>query len=94
MEINEYIVEKLNDPTGILTGERYEFLLYLDVDEDDDLYTESGVGLRVLFASDETGDRIASYHFFERNTEKMLDFELEEDEKEAVLTFCIEKKEE
>jgi hypothetical protein len=92
MEINEFIVSKITDPTGILEGERYEFLLFLDVDEDDDLYSETGVGLRVLFVSDQAGERIATYHFFERSTEKVLDFELEDDEKIAVLTFCIENK--
>ena len=29
MEINEYIVDKILDPTGIITGERYEFRLYI-----------------------------------------------------------------
>ena len=88
MEINEFIVDKILDPTGIITGERYEYRLYITLDEDDELYAEGGTGLRVIFAIDEDEGRIASYHFFERTTEKPMDFELEDDEKEIVLEFC------
>lgn len=88
LEINEYTLERINDPTGILTGERYEYRLYLTVDEEDELYSESGVGLRVIFAVDEGVERIATYNFFERTTDKQLDFELEEDEEAVVLAFC------
>ena len=88
MEINEYIVDKILDPTGIITGERYEFRLYITLDEEDDLYAEGGTGLRVIYAVDGDEGRIASYHFFERTTEKPMDFELEDDEKEIVLEFC------
>ena len=88
MEINEYIIKKINDPTGIIAGERYEFRLYINLDEEDELYSEGGTGLRVIFAIDEDEGRIASYHFFERSSEKVLDFELEDDEKEIVLAYC------
>ncbi|CAM3156819.1 DUF6509 domain-containing protein [Filibacter tadaridae] len=88
MEINEYTVNKMTDPTGILTGERYEFRLYINLDEDDELYADGGTGLRVLFKVDDNVERIASYHFFERATEKALDFELENEEEAVVLEFC------
>ena len=88
MEINEHIVDQILDPTGIIAGERYQFRLYLTLDEEDELYAEGGTGLRVIFAVDGEEERIASYHFFERATEKVLDFELEDDEKEIVLSFC------
>lgn len=88
MEINEFIVDKILDPTGIITGERYEFRLYIGLDEEDELYADGGTGLRVIFAVDGDVSRIASYHFFERTTEKPMDFELEDDEKEIVLEFC------
>lgn len=88
MQIDEYIVEKLVDPTGILTGDRYEFRLYLTLEEDDELYTEEGTGLRVIYKVDGEEQGIASYHFFERSTEEVLDFELEEDEMDLVLEFC------
>jgi len=54
----------------------------------DELYADGGTGLRVIFAVDGDVSRIASYHFFERTTEKPMDFELEDDEKEIVLEFC------
>lgn len=88
MEINEYIVERIIDPTGIISGDRYEYRLYISLDEDDELYAEGGTGLRVIFAVEGDEGRIASYHFFERSTDKPMDFELEEDEKEIVLAFC------
>lgn len=88
MEINEYIVDKLNDPTGIISGDRYEFRLYITVDEEDELFEEGGTGLRVIFATEGERDWIATYHFFERSTEKHLDFEMEDGEKEIILEFC------
>jgi hypothetical protein len=88
MEITEYIIKKINDPTGIIAGERFEYRLYIDLDEEDELYSEGGTGLRVIFAVDEDEGRIASYHFFERASENVLDFELEDDEKAIVLEYC------
>ena len=38
MNITEYTVEEIIDPTGILTGNRYEFMLNIEVPEDDELY--------------------------------------------------------
>ena len=40
IKINEYSVEKLVDPFGILMGERYEYLLDIKVEEDDELFTK------------------------------------------------------
>ncbi|WP_342510793.1 DUF6509 family protein [Sporosarcina sp. FSL K6-1522] len=88
MNITEHVVTQMLDPTGILTGERYEFRLYIELEEDDELYAEGGTGLRVIFAVDGDQERIASYHFFERTTEKVLDFGLEDDEEAIVLAFC------
>ena len=39
MNITEYTVEQIKDPTGILAGRRYEFLLNIEVPEEDELYT-------------------------------------------------------
>ena len=36
MEIINYEVEKLQDPTGILTGERFEYTMAIKVDEEDE----------------------------------------------------------
>ena len=88
LNIKGHEVEKLEDPFGLLSGDRYEFFLELEVDEEDELYSEKGVGLKCIFVHDESGDKITSYYFFERVTEKVLDFELEEDEEELVLSYC------
>lgn len=88
MNIQEYSVEELVDPTGIIQGKRFEFLLYIVLEENDELYVEEGTGLRVIFAMDGEKEWIASNHFFERSTDKPLDFELEDEEKEMILQFC------
>ena len=48
VNITEYTVELIKDPTGILTGNRYEFFLNISVPEDDELYHENGLQLKVL----------------------------------------------
>ncbi|XKG12591.1 DUF6509 family protein [Sutcliffiella horikoshii] len=90
MNIKGHEAEKLKDPTGIIEGDRFEFFLDLEIDEEDELYTEQGVYLKVIFAVEESGQRIAQYQFFEENTNKALDFEMEEEEEQAVLAYCGE----
>lgn len=90
MNIKKYEAEKLNDPTGIIEGDRYEFFLELEVDEEDELFSEEGVYLKVIFAVEESGFRIAQYQFYEENTNTSLDFEMEEEEEQAVLAYCGE----
>lgn len=84
----EFSVEKLQDPTGILTDETYEFLLYLQVDQEDELYCESGVGIRLIVGVNEEVVKIKQYNFFESGENNPLDFALEEDEEEFLLQFC------
>jgi hypothetical protein len=88
LNITDHEVEKLEDPFGLLSGERYEFFLELEVDEEDELYSEKGTGLKCIYVRDGNLEKITSYHFFEQGTEKVLDFELEEDEEELVLSYC------
>ncbi|MBO0958343.1 pullulanase [Neobacillus sp. MM2021_6] len=88
LNITGHEVEKLEDPFGLLPGDRYEFFLELDVDMEDELYSDKGIGLKVIYVSEETGDKITSYYFYERGSETVLDFALEEDEEELVLTYC------
>lgn len=90
IEIQSYTVEKLEDPFGILSGERYEYLLEIAVPEDDELYTEKGLQLRVIYVMDENKDQISKYEFIESETQSVLDFELEDDELSMVLQFCKE----
>lgn len=90
LNIKGHTVEKIEDPFGLLSGERFEFFLELEVDEEDELYSDKGVGIRVLFIDDEKGPRISNYHLYERGTDKVLDFALEEDEEELVFSYCKE----
>ncbi|WP_102274954.1 DUF6509 family protein [Cytobacillus massiliigabonensis] len=88
MKITGYSVEQLNDPTGILIGERFEFFLDIEVDEDDELFSENGVQLRILFYQNEDDSRILNYHFL--SSEKILEFALDEDEEQTITKFCSE----
>ncbi|AOV07262.1 DUF6509 family protein [Sporosarcina ureilytica] len=88
MEITEYIAEKIVDPTGLISGERYEFRLFVMLNEEDELYTDAGVGVRAILAVDEEQDRLVVAHFFDRATDEPFDFELEEEELSTILTFC------
>jgi len=88
MKIISYTIEKLEDPTSILSGERYEFFLDLEVDEEDELYSENGVRLRVLFYKNEEDIKVLNYYFLV--SENILDFALDEDEEKMVTQFCHE----
>lgn len=91
MNIIKHEIEEIVDPTGILAGKRYECILHLDVEEDDELYSENGVYVKVLLAMDDNGHRLLSHHLYEENTNKYLDFELEEDELAVILSYCLEQ---
>ncbi|WP_040226049.1 DUF6509 family protein [Bhargavaea cecembensis] len=88
MDITGHQVEQLHDPTGIIEGERYEFFLDLDIDEEDELYTEGGVRLRVLYAVRDGREWIAAYDFIGAATGEVLGFALEDDEEEEVNAYC------
>ncbi|MCP2035732.1 hypothetical protein L1279_002746 [Planomicrobium sp. HSC-17F08] len=91
MEITNFGFNQLKDPTGIIEGERYEFLLDVEVEEDDELFTEGGLELRVILAVEEDGARIAHYNFADKLSREVLEFGLEEDEEAEVLAFCKDK---
>ncbi|GGG08784.1 DUF6509 family protein [Paenibacillus abyssi] len=88
--ITAYSVEFIKDPFGILTGERYEFILDLEVDEDDELYSEKGLYVKVIYRVDESTSEIVKYDIYERTTERYLEFDFEEEELEAIAAFCKE----
>ncbi|MCJ7842020.1 DUF6509 family protein [Lederbergia sp. NSJ-179] len=88
MKITGYTVEELHDPTGILDGTRYEFFLQIEVPEEDELFTENGLLLRVIFADVNQSQSILHYEFMERNSHAILDFALEQDEEALVFDFC------
>ena len=90
IEIQSYTVEKLEDPFGILSGERFEYILEIAVPEDDELYSEKGLMLRVIYVVDGSKEQISKYEIIENETQSVLDFELEEEELAMVLSFCKE----
>lgn len=90
LSITEYRAELVKDPFGILAGKRYEFILELNVEEDDELYSEHGVYAKVVFKSEEDRSGIVTCDLYERTTDKYLDIELEEEEKAAFAAFCAE----
>lgn len=83
-------VELVNDPFGILPGKRYEFILDIEVDEDDELYSESGLYIRVIYRVEEGNMGIVKYEIYENKTEQYLDFEMESNEEELVEAYCRE----
>jgi hypothetical protein len=88
MEITSHTVDKLVDPTGILIGDRYEFVLQIEVPEDDELYSENGIYLKAIIAVVDDEVRVAQYQMFEKGSNEYMDFELEEDEKEFIAKYC------
>lgn len=90
MEITGHTVELLEDPFGLLQGNRYEYFLDINVDEEDELYTEKGLLLKVIFLVDGGEGRILQNYFIEEESEKVLDFDLEDDEVDAVKVYCME----
>lgn len=88
--IKEFTVESIVDPFGILEGKRLDFELFIEVDEEDELYYEDGVCIKVLASVINGQTRVIKYDIIENKENKVLDFELEEDEYTFVEKFCIE----
>ncbi|MDF0727869.1 DUF6509 family protein [Cytobacillus sp. S13-E01] len=88
MNITGHTISKLEDPMGLLTGERYEFILHIEVPIEDELHSEKGIFIRAILVTDEKGERIAQYHLIEKETNQHLDFELEQEEEEMIITYC------
>lgn len=89
-EITSYTVEWIRDPFGIIPGRRYEFLLDIEVDEEDEMYLDSGLALRLIYKVEEAGASIVKYEFVEKATGKYLDFAMEPEEQAEIEVFCKE----
>lgn len=89
--ITEYSAEKMKDPFGILTGDRYELMLTLEVEEDDELHHDDGVTLRVVYLSEADTAKIVKYEFQTTTSGQYIDMEMEEDELEFVAAFCRDR---
>ncbi|KYC92258.1 DUF6509 family protein [Heyndrickxia sporothermodurans] len=90
MNITGFTIEKLEDPTGILVGDRYEYIIDIEVPEDDELFSENGLYVKVIYVVNGNEQRIAQYQIFENITHTYLDFELEEEELQMLHVFCKE----
>ncbi|MCE3203929.1 pullulanase [Paenibacillus sonchi] len=90
LTFTSYTVENVRDPFGILSGKRYEFVINLDVPEEDELYEENGVSARVIVKVEDEEASIINYDLLETTTGRILDFDMEEDEEAALVLFCKE----
>ncbi|MCQ4085310.1 DUF6509 family protein [Saccharibacillus sp. JS10] len=90
MEFTTYTVEKIRDAFGIVEGERYEFIIDFEVDEEDELFTPQGLLLRVIYGVNGETKKIIKHEIIERGTNQVLEFDLEDDELEETLAFCGE----
>ncbi|GLC90164.1 DUF6509 family protein [Lysinibacillus piscis] len=88
MEITQFSMEEILDPTNIIEGKRYEFILDVEVDEEDELYHEAGIELRVLIGEKGEEPFILNYFIMEKGEGEYLDFALEDDELAEILAFC------
>jgi len=88
LTIKEYSAEYVKDPFGILSGKRYEFIVDLELPEDDELFSEHGIYVRVVYKVDGDQGSIAKYDLIERTTNEVLDYDLEPEEEEELAAFC------
>ena len=91
LDITQFSVEEIKDPTNIIEGKRYEFLLDVEIDEEDELYSEAGIEVRVLIGHNEDDIRILNYFIIDKAENEYLDFALEDDEEAMILAFCKEQ---
>lgn len=91
MEITAFSIEEIKDPTNIIEGKRYEFLLDVEVDEEDELYSAAGIEIRVIAGQKDEEVRVLNYFLTDKADNKMLDFALEEEEEAMILQFVSEE---
>ena len=91
MEITASSIEEIKDPTNIIEGKRYEFLLDVEVDEEDELYSPAGIEIRVIAGQKDEEVQILNYFLTDKADNKMLDFALEEEEEAMILHFVREE---
>ncbi|MFC4598285.1 DUF6509 family protein [Cohnella hongkongensis] len=88
LAVTEYSVELVKDPFRILSGKRYEFVIELDLDEEDELYSPGGIEIKAVYKVDEEQAAVVSYGLYEKSTGRYLDAELEDEEEAALADFC------
>ncbi|WAA08618.1 DUF6509 family protein [Fervidibacillus albus] len=88
MDIIDYEMERLDDPTGILQGDRFEFYLDIQVPEDDEMYSENGLYIKLIYAVEGESRHIAQYQIFEKTTDTYLPYSLEDEEVAFINQYC------
>lgn len=91
MQIGAFSVEEIKDPTNIIEGKRFEFLIDIEVDEEDELYSEAGIEARVIVGQKEEEVRILNYFLLDKADNEILEFALEQEEEEIILRFVQEE---
>lgn len=91
MEITQYSIEEIKDPTNIIEGKRFEFLLDVEVDEEDELYTPAGLEVRAIVGQIDEAVRLINYFITDKSNNEMLELALEEDEEAMIIDFCKEQ---
>lgn len=91
MEITQFSIEEIKDPTNIIEGERYEFLFDVAIDEDDELYSAAGIEIRAIIGKINEEVRMLNYFIIEKGANEYLDFALDEDEEQMFIDFCKEQ---
>lgn len=91
MNITQYSIDEILDPTNIIEGKRFEFLLDVEVDEDDELYSAAGLEIRAIVGLINEEVRIMNYFITDKSNNELLDLALEDDEEAMILAFCKEE---
>lgn len=91
MNITQFSIETILDPTNIIEGKRFELLLDVEVDEEDELYSEAGLEIRAIIGVLDENVRVISYFIIDKKDNAYLEFELEEEEQQMILDFCNEE---
>lgn len=91
MNITQFSIEEIKDPTNIIEGKRYEFLLDVEIDEEDELYSEAGIEVRVLIGHHNDEVRVLNYFIIDKAENEYLDFALEDEEEAMIVAFCKEQ---
>jgi len=88
LTVTEYSVELVKDPFRILPGKRYEFVIDLELDEEDDLYSANGIYVKAVYKVEGEEGSVVGYKLYEKTTGRYVDAELEDEEEAALAEFC------
>lgn len=91
MDITAFSIEEIKDPTNIIVGERYEFLLDVEFDEEDEITSEAGIEIRAIIGKIEEEVKLVNYFVIDKKDDSYLDFALEEEEEAAIVAFAREQ---